>query len=157
MAFVNAGIPVLIKETTQEALDRGHDKHSPAIMRDLPQEAADQKLALITPQLTFDGFDQADMIVEAVFENLAVKHQVFPRDRYCRENLAASWQATRRSLDIDQIAAVTTRARHGPSACTSSALQTSLRLIEIVRGSAHPSRSHRHPPRPSPSVLARLA
>jgi len=100
---------VLIKETTQEALDPRHDKTFAAIMRDCPRKPPTKKLALITPQLTFDGFDQADMIVEAVFENLAVKQQVLPRDRYCRENLAAVLASNTSSLDIDQIAAVTTR------------------------------------------------
>src|ERR1019366_2144082 len=70
MAFVNAGIPVTIKETLQESLDRGMTNIRRNYAR-LPQETAEKKLAVITPQLTFDGFDQADIIIEAVFENLA--------------------------------------------------------------------------------------
>ena len=65
-----------IKETSQDALERGMANIRRNYAR-LPQEAAEQKLAMITPQLTFDGFDQADIIVEAVFESLAVKQQVF--------------------------------------------------------------------------------
>jgi 3-hydroxyacyl-CoA dehydrogenase len=133
MAFVNAGIPVLIKEAAQEALDRGMTNIRRNYAR-LPQEAADQKLALITPQLTLDGFDQADIIVEAVFENLAVKQQVFREiDVVAKPGCVLATNTS--SLDIDQIAAVTTRPDMVIGLHFFSPANI-MRLIEIVRGSA---------------------
>ena len=133
MAFVNAGIPVLIKETSQEALDRGMTNIRRNYAR-LPQEAADQKLAMITPQLTFDGFDQADIIVEAVFENLAVKQQVFREiDGIAKPGCVLATNTS--SLDIDQIAAATARPEMVIGLHFFSPANI-MRLVEIVRGSA---------------------
>ena len=69
---MDAGIPVIVKETTQEALDRGmatiRKNYASSVKKGkLSQAAMDQRLALITPQLTYDGFDRADIIAEAVF------------------------------------------------------------------------------------------
>jgi 3-hydroxyacyl-CoA dehydrogenase len=131
MAFVNAGIPVLVKETTQEALDRGMTNIRRNYSR-LPQEAAEQKLALITPQLTFDGFNQADIIVEAVFENLAVKQEVFREiDGVAKNGCVLATNTS--SLDIDQIAAVTKRPEMVIGLHFFSPANI-MRLIEIVRG-----------------------
>ncbi len=132
MAFVNAGMPVTIKETTQEGLDRGMANIRRNYAR-LPQEAADQKLAMITPQLTFDGFDQADIIVEAVFENLAMKQQVFREiDRVAKPGCVLATNTS--SLDIDQIAGVTTRPEMVIGLHFFSPANI-MRLVEIVRGS----------------------
>ena len=133
MAFANAGIPVLIKETTQEALDRGMANIRRNYAR-LPAEAAEQKLALILPQLTFDGFDQADIIVEAVFENLAVKQEVFREiDRIAKPDCLLATNTS--SLDIDQIAGATTRPEMVIGLHFFSPANI-MRLIEIVRGGA---------------------
>jgi 3-hydroxyacyl-CoA dehydrogenase len=132
-AFVSAGIPVLIKETNPEALDRGMANIRRNYAR-LPQEAADQKLALITPQLTFDGFDQADIVVEAVFENLGVKQQVFREiDVVAKPGCVLATNTS--SLDIDQIAAVTKRPDMVIGLHFFSPANI-MRLVEIVRGSA---------------------
>jgi 3-hydroxyacyl-CoA dehydrogenase len=133
MAFVNAGIPVRIKETTQEALDRGMANIRRNYAR-LPQEAADQKLALIAPQLTFDGFDHADIIIEAVFENLALKQQVFREiDGIAKPGCVLATNTS--SLDIDQIASATARPEMIVGLHFFSPANI-MRLIEIVRGSA---------------------
>jgi 3-hydroxyacyl-CoA dehydrogenase len=132
MGFVNAGIPVVIKETTQEALDRGMANIRRNYAR-LPQEAADQKMAMITPRLTFDGFDQADIIIEAVFENLAAKQQVFREiDGTAKPGCVLATNTS--SLDIDQIAAVTKRPEMVIGLHFFSPANI-MRLIEIVRGS----------------------
>jgi 3-hydroxyacyl-CoA dehydrogenase len=132
MAFVNAGIPVVIKETTQGALDRGMTNIRRNYAR-LPPEAADQKLAMITPQLTFDGFDQADIIVEAVFENLAAKQLVFREiDGVAKPGCVLATNTS--SLDIDQIAAATKRPEMVIGLHFFSPANI-MRLIEIVRGS----------------------
>ena len=133
MAFVNAGIQVIIRETTQEALDRGMANVRRNYAR-LPPEAAEQKVAMITPQLTFDGFDQADIIVEAVFENLAVKQQVFREiDGVAKPGCILATNTS--SLDIDQIAAVTKRPDMVIGLHFFSPANI-MRLIEIVRGGA---------------------
>ena len=82
MNYANAGIPVIVKETAQDALDRGmgiiRKNYAATVAKGrLSQTDMDQRLAVITPQLTYDGFEQADIIVEAVFENMGVKKQVF--------------------------------------------------------------------------------
>jgi 3-hydroxyacyl-CoA dehydrogenase len=133
MAFVNAGIPVIIKETNQEALDRGMANVRRNSAR-LPPEAAEQKLAMITPQLTFDGFDQVDIIIEAVFENLAVKQQVFREiDGVAKSGCVLATNTS--SLNIDQIAAVTKRPDMVVGLHFFSPANI-MRLIEIVRGSS---------------------
>jgi len=133
MAFANAGIPVTIKEATQEALERGMANIRRNCAR-LPQDTAEQKLALITPQLTFDGFEQADIIVEAVFENLAVKQQVFREiDVVAKPGCVLATNTS--SLDIDRIAAATARPDMVIGLHFFSPANI-MRLIEIVRGSA---------------------
>ena len=71
MNYANAGIPVIVKETTQEALDRGmatiRKNYANSVQKGrFSQAYMDQCLALITPQLAYDGFDQADIITEAI-------------------------------------------------------------------------------------------
>ncbi|HSR08857.1 MAG TPA: 3-hydroxyacyl-CoA dehydrogenase NAD-binding domain-containing protein [Bryobacteraceae bacterium] len=133
MALANAAIPVTIKETTQEALDRGMANIRRNYAR-LPKEAADQKLALITPQLTFEGFDQADIIIEAVFENLAVKQQVF-RDLDAIAKPSCILATNTSSLNIDQIASATHRPEMVIGLHFFSPANI-MRLVEIVRGQA---------------------
>ena len=82
MTYANAGIPVIVKETSQEALDRGmaiiRKNYAGSVKKGrLSQAAMDERLARITPQLTYAGFEDADIIVEAVFEGMALKKQVF--------------------------------------------------------------------------------
>ena len=100
MTFANAGIPVIVKETAAEALERGMDiirgNYSKSAAKGrLSQADAEQRLARITPQSSYEGFDQADIIVEAVFENTAVKKQVFAEIGKIAKP-AASWPQTPR-------------------------------------------------------------
>ena len=133
MALANAAIPVTIKETTQEALERGMATIRRNYSR-LPKEAADQKLALITPQLTYDGFDQADLIIEAVFENLPAKQQVFRElDAIAKPSCVLATNTS--SLNIDQIASATERPQMVIGLHFFSPANI-MRLVEIVRGQA---------------------
>ncbi len=82
MTFANAGIPVIVKEAAAEALERGMNTIRSNYVKSaakgrISQADVEQRLARITPQLSYEGFDQADIIVEAVFESMAVKKQVF--------------------------------------------------------------------------------
>ncbi len=137
MAFVNAGIPVIVKETSQEALDRGMSQilrnYAGAVKSGrITGQAMEQRLALITPQLTLDGFDQADLIVEAVFENLAVKQQVFREiDTVAKTDCVLATNTS--SLDIDRIAAATARPEMVIGLHFFSPANI-MRLVEIVRG-----------------------
>ncbi len=131
MALANAAIPVTIKETTQKALDRGMATIRRSYSR-LPPEAAAQKLALITPQLTYEGFDQADIIIEAVFENLEAKQGVFRElDRIAKPTCVLATNTS--SLNIDQIASATHRPEMVIGLHFFSPANI-MRLVEIVRG-----------------------
>jgi 3-hydroxyacyl-CoA dehydrogenase len=139
MALVNAGIPVSIKETSQEALDRGMNQiqrnYAGALKSGrITEQAMEQRLALIAPQLTLDGFDHADLIVEAVFENLAVKQQVFREiDAIAKATCVLATNTS--SLDIDRIAAATSRPEMVIGLHFFSPANI-MRLVEIVRGHA---------------------
>ncbi len=139
MAYANAGIPVLLKEVTQEALDRGLAtirKNYAATVRKgrLTQEQMDQRLALIRPTLTFDGFDQADIVVEAVFEEMKLKKGVFAElDKVTRPDaILASNTST---LNIDEIAAAMTRPAQVIGHHFFSPANV-MKLLEMVRGKA---------------------
>ncbi len=137
MNFANAGIPVIVKETAQDALDRGmsaiRNNYSKTVQKGrLSQTAMDQRLALVTPQLGYEGFDQADIIVEAVFENMAVKKQVFSEIGKIAKTTCILASNTS-SLDIDEIAAATSRPEMVVGTHFFSPANV-MRLLEVVRG-----------------------
>ncbi|HKD81317.1 MAG TPA: 3-hydroxyacyl-CoA dehydrogenase NAD-binding domain-containing protein [Candidatus Angelobacter sp.] len=139
MNFANAGIPVLLKETDQAALDRGINtirKNYENTMKKgrLTQQQMDDRMKLIRPTLTYDGFSEADMVIEAVFEGMALKKQVFGElDKICKPGaILASNTST---LNIDEIAQATSR----PEAVIGTHFFSPanvMRLLEIVRGKA---------------------
>jgi len=139
MTYANSGIPVIVKETTQEALDRGitiiRNNYSATVAKGrLPQQSADERLARITPQLCYEGFDQADIIVEAVFESMAVKKQVFSElDKIAQP--ACILASNTSSLDIDEIASATSRPQMVIGNHFFSPANV-MRLLEVVRGRA---------------------
>src|SRR5579859_6076960 len=108
MNFANAGIPVLLKETDQAALDRGMNtirKNYENTMKKgrLTQQQMDDRMKLIKPTLTYDGFESADMVVEAVFEGMALKKQVFgDLDKICKKGAVLASNTS--TLSIDEIA-----------------------------------------------------
>ena len=139
MVFANAGIPVLLKETDQAALDRGlstiQKNYANSVKRGrFTQSYVDERLKLIKPNLTYDGFEKVDMVVEAVFEGMALKKQVFGElDRVCRQGaILASNTST---LNIDEIASATSRPGSVIGTHFFSPANV-MRLLEIVRGRA---------------------
>lgn len=139
MNYANAGIPVILKETTQEALERGiaaiRKNYANSVQKGrFSQAVMDQRMKLITPQLTYDGFDQADIIVEAVFEGMALKKRVFGEiDAIARPScILASNTST---LDIDEIASATKRPHMVVGHHYFSPANV-MRLLEVVRGRA---------------------
>jgi 3-hydroxyacyl-CoA dehydrogenase len=139
MALVNAGIPVLLKETDQAALDRGlatiQKNYANSVKRGrFTQQFVEERLKLIKPTLRYDGFDTVDMVIEAVFEGMALKKEVFGElDRNCKPGaILASNTST---LNIDEIASATQR----PQAVIGTHFFSPanvMRLLEIVRGKA---------------------
>jgi len=137
MTFANAGIPVIIKETAAEALERGMNTirgnyAKSAAKGRLSQADAEQRLARITPQLSYEGFDQADIIVEAVFENTVVKKQVFAEmSRIAKPGCILASNTS--SLDIDEIASA---ASHPDMVIGTHFFSPAhvMRLLEVVRG-----------------------
>ena len=137
MAYANAGIPVLLKEVTQEALDRGlatiRKNYAATVSKGrLTQGQMDQRLARIEPTLTFDRFREADIIVEAVFEEMKLKQAVFAElDQVTRPDaLLASNTST---LNIDAIASATSRPQQVIGHHFFSPANV-MKLLEIVRG-----------------------
>jgi 3-hydroxyacyl-CoA dehydrogenase len=137
MNFANAGIPVLLKETEQAALDRGMNtirKNYENTMKKgrLTQQQMDDRLALIKPTLTYDGFDKADMVIEAVFEGMALKKQVFGElDKICKQGAVLASNTS--TLNIDEIAQATSRPESVIGTHFFSPANV-MRLLEIVRG-----------------------
>ena len=139
MVFANAGISVLLKDADQPALDRGlatiQKNYLSSVKRGrLTQQFVDERLQLIKPTLSYDDFGKVDMVVEAVFEGMALKKEVFGQlDRACKKGaILASNTST---LDIDEIASATSR----PEAVVGTHFFSPaniMRLLEIVRGKA---------------------
>ena len=139
MALSNAGIPVLLKDAEQAALDRGMAAIRKNYERSvkggrLMAAAAEERIARISPQLGWQAFDHVDIIIEAVFESLKIKKQVFAEiDKIAkRDCILASNTST---LDIDAIAAVTSRPQMVIGTHFFSPANV-MRLVEIVRGRA---------------------
>jgi 3-hydroxyacyl-CoA dehydrogenase len=139
MNYANAGIPVIVKETTQEALDRGmatiRKNYENSVKKGrFSQEVMNERMALITPQLTYDGFEEADIITEAVFEGMELKKQVFGElDKIAKPGaILASNTST---LNIDEIASATSRPEFVIGHHYFSPANV-MRLLEIVRGRA---------------------
>jgi 3-hydroxyacyl-CoA dehydrogenase len=139
MNYVNAGIPVILKETTQEALDRGvatiRKNYANSVKKGrFPQSVMDQRMGLIRPQLTYDGLEEADIVAEAVFEGMALKKQVFGEiDKVAKRGaILASNTST---LNIDEIASATSRPEMVIGHHYFSPANV-MRLVEIVRGKA---------------------
>jgi 3-hydroxyacyl-CoA dehydrogenase len=139
MNFANAGIPVLLKETDQAALDRGlatiKSNYENSVKRGrFTPEAAMERFNRIKPTLTYDDFANADIVIEAVFEGMALKKEIFKElDRVCKPGaILASNTST---LSIDEIAAATKRPESVIGTHFFSPANV-MRLLEIVRGQA---------------------
>jgi 3-hydroxyacyl-CoA dehydrogenase len=139
MNYANAGIPVIVKETTVEALERGiatvRKNYANSVQKGrFSQAYMDERMAMITPQLSYDGFEQADIVVEAVFEGMALKKQIFSEiDAIAKPScILASNTST---LDIDEIASATKRPQMVIGHHFFSPANV-MRLLEVVRGKA---------------------
>ncbi len=139
MAYANAGIPVLLKDVDQAALDRGmsvirKNYESTMAKGKMTAEAMARTLALISPTTSYVGFDHADIVVEAVFENMDLKKSTFAELAAVArpDAILASNTST---LDIDELAAATGRPAQVIGHHFFSPANV-MKLLEIVRGGA---------------------
>ena len=139
MSYLNAGIPVILREATQEALDRGlatiRKNYERSVKRGrFTSDYVEQRLAMLQPQLSFDGFEKADIVVEAIFENMQPKKEVFAQlDKIAKPGaILASNTST---LNIDEIASATSRPEQVIGHHFFSPANV-MKLLEIVRGKA---------------------
>ncbi|MES2899381.1 MAG: 3-hydroxyacyl-CoA dehydrogenase NAD-binding domain-containing protein [Pseudomonadota bacterium] len=137
MNFVNAGIPVVLLETRQEALDKGIAtirKNYENTMKKgkLTPEKFEQRVGLISGTLSYDDIADADIVVEAVFEDMGVKESVFKQlDAVMKPGaILASNTST---LDLDRIADFTNRPQDVVGTHFFSPANV-MKLLEIVRG-----------------------
>jgi len=137
MNFANAGIPVKLLETNAEALERGvatiQRNYESALKKGkLKPEQLAQRMALIQPTLEYADLADADLVIEAVYENMDVKRAVFTQlDAVVKHGaILASNTST---LDVDQIAAFTSRPQDVVGLHFFSPANV-MRLLEVVRG-----------------------
>lgn len=137
MNFLNAGIPVTILETKQEALDRGlatiRKNYEGQVKKGkLKQDKYEQRMALLKPTLSYDDIGDADLVIEAVFEEMGVKETVFKKlDEVMKKGaILASNTST---LDVDKIAAFTKRPEDVVGLHFFSPANV-MKLLEVVRG-----------------------
>jgi 3-hydroxyacyl-CoA dehydrogenase len=139
MVLANAGIPVLLKEADQAALDRGlatiRGNYANSVKRGrFSEQMAGERLKRITPTLAYDAFSDVDLVIEAVFEGMALKKEVLKElDRVCKPGaILASNTST---LSVDEIASATSRPESVIGTHFFSPANV-MRLLEIVRGKA---------------------
>ncbi|MBA2960781.1 MULTISPECIES: 3-hydroxyacyl-CoA dehydrogenase NAD-binding domain-containing protein [Ramlibacter] len=137
MNFLNAGIPVTILEMKQEALDRGiatiRKNYEAQVKKGkLQQDRFDQRMALLSTTLDYKDLAQADLVIEAVFEEMGVKQKVFETlDGVMKPGaILASNTST---LDVNKIAAFTKRPQDVVGLHFFSPANV-MKLLEVVRG-----------------------
>ena len=137
MNFLNAGIPVTIVETAQAALDRGvatirRNYENTAKKGRLTEADVSTRMGLLNPGLSLDALSDCDLIIEAVFENMDIKKEVFRKlDKIAKPGTILASNTS--YLNIDEIASVTSRADHVLGMHFFSPANV-MRLLEVVRG-----------------------
>ncbi|OYT88207.1 MAG: 3-hydroxyacyl-CoA dehydrogenase [Burkholderiales bacterium PBB6] len=139
MNFLNAGTPVVMLEMKQEALDRGvatirKNYESQVKKGKLKADKYEQRMALLTTTLSYDTIGDADLVIEAVFEDIGVKQAVFTElDRVMKPGaILASNTST---LDVNKIASFTKRPQDVVGMHFFSPANV-MKLLEVVRGAA---------------------
>src|SRR5947207_1194465 len=137
MSFINVGIPVTITDSTQEALDRGLKKikenYAATVSKGrLKQEEMDKRMSLLTPSTDLNAARDADIIVEAVFERMDVKQDLFRKlDGIAKPGAILATNTS--TLDVNQIADATKRPQDVIGTHFFSPANV-MRLLEVVRG-----------------------
>lgn len=139
MCFANAGLPVTISDQTNQAVEAAlvaiRETYETGVRKGkLTAGDVDNRLALIRPGIGLDGFETADIVVEAVFENLDAKKRVFTQlDQVAKSGAILATNTS--TLDVDVIAAVTKRPEWVCGFHFFSPAHI-MKLLEIVRGKA---------------------
>jgi 3-hydroxyacyl-CoA dehydrogenase len=137
MNFANAGIPVSIMDVTQEAVDKGLAKikanYASTVSKGrLKQEEMDKRLSLIKPVTTLEAGKDADIVIEAVFERMDVKQDMFRKlDAVMKPGAILATNTS--TLDVNAIAEVTRRPQDVIGTHFFSPANV-MRLLEVVRG-----------------------
>ncbi|MCL6683224.1 3-hydroxyacyl-CoA dehydrogenase NAD-binding domain-containing protein [Sphingomonas alba] len=137
MNFLSAGIPVTIVEMTQEALDRGtgvmrKNYEATASKGRMTSEQVEKAMGILSPTLDFDALKDCDLIIEAVFEQMEIKKEIFGRlDKTVKKGAILASNTS--YLNIDEIAASTSRPEDVVGLHFFSPANV-MKLLEIVRG-----------------------
>ena len=137
MNFLNVGIPVTLLEMKQDALDRGvgvirKNYDNTAAKGKLTPEQVQQRMGLLKPTLSYDDLRDADLVIEAVFETMAIKKDVFAKlDKAVKQGAILASNTS--YLSIDEIAGSTSRPGDVVGMHFFSPANV-MRLLEIVRG-----------------------
>jgi 3-hydroxyacyl-CoA dehydrogenase len=137
MSFLNAGIPVTLVETQRDALDRGvgtiRNNYGNTVKKGkLTPEQLEQRMSLLRPTLSYDDIRDADLVIEAVFEDLGVKESVF-RKLDAVAKAGAILASNTSTLDVNRIAAFTHRPEDVVGLHFFSPANV-MKLLEVVRG-----------------------
>ena len=137
MNFLSAGIPVTIVEMQQDALDRGvgvirKNYEASAAKGRFTQERVEQMMGLLTPSLSLDALADVDLVIEAIYENMDVKKEVFGKlDKICKPGAILASNTS--YLDVDEIASATSRPQDVLGMHFFSPANV-MKLLEVVRG-----------------------
>lgn len=137
MSVINAGLPVVMLEAKQEALDAGLAKvrsnYDISVKRgSRSQQQVDASLGLITSTLDYSALEDCDIVIEAVFENMSVKKEIFSKlDEICKPGAILATNTS--ALDIDEIASSTSRPQDVIGTHFFSPANV-MKLVENVRG-----------------------
>ncbi|MGD9811335.1 MAG: 3-hydroxyacyl-CoA dehydrogenase NAD-binding domain-containing protein [Sphingobium sp.] len=137
MNFLSAGIPVTIVEMDRQALDRGtgvirKNYEATAAKGRMTAEQVESAMALLSPTLDFDALAGCDLIIEAVYENMDIKKEIFGRlDKIVRPGAILASNTS--YLDINEIAAATSRPADVVGMHFFSPANV-MKLLEVVRG-----------------------
>ncbi len=137
MCFANAGIPVKLLDVKQEFIDKGmaviKKNYANTVAKGkLKQEVMDKRMALIQPTLAYEDLKDVDLVIEAVFEDMAIKKEVFTKlDAVCKPGAILASNTS--YLNVDDIAAITKRPQDVMGMHFFSPANV-MRLLENVRG-----------------------
>jgi 3-hydroxyacyl-CoA dehydrogenase len=137
MNFLSAGFPVTIVETNEAALHRGtgvmrSNYENTAKKGRITQETVERNMGLLTPSLSLDDLADCDLVIEAVFENMSIKKEIFAKlDAIVKPGAILASNTS--YLNVDEIAAVTQRPQDVCGMHFFSPANV-MRLLEVVRG-----------------------
>ncbi|RCW73967.1 3-hydroxyacyl-CoA dehydrogenase NAD-binding domain-containing protein [Pseudorhodoferax soli] len=138
MNFANVGIPVVLVETQQAALDRGlavvrKNYENSAKRGRFTTEQVEQRMDLLTGSLQMEALADCDLVIEAVFENMAVKKEIFGKlDRICKPGAVLATNTS--ALDVNEIASAATSRPEAVVGMHFFSPANVMKLLEVVRG-----------------------